>query len=167
MHQEVIISRIESQQVGTFLADMQMINIMTWHYLRSVESVRPEKNHWDDESGEFGSVSNQPPMLFWLHCEKMFGSLDKRDVVNTSSRFRTPSSDKQQGRPLHHPGRTCSDNFITIHYLNTVSTCTTVPCVGPYHCKAPCWRTFAIAESITCATNGTRSPSEVMSQSTG
>lgn len=57
-----------------------------------------------------------------------------------------------QSQVRHSPRSYCA-NFITIHYPRKGTTFDKDFCVYPYCFKAPWWRTFDIAFSITPATN--------------
>ena len=50
------------------------------------------KNHPDDVSLMISSTISSPPTPFRLYHEKVFGPMDKKEVIYTMARFRTLST---------------------------------------------------------------------------
>ncbi|GFV97755.1 hypothetical protein TNCV_2313401 [Trichonephila clavipes] len=100
-------------------------------------------------------MTSSPPKPFYIYCKEVLGPVDRRDVIYTATRLRTPSADQSSRRPSHHTTCPSRANCLIGHYPDTSSTFTTDPCVFLNHLKAPGGGTFGIVARITCAANDT------------
>ncbi|GFY18150.1 hypothetical protein TNCV_2045571 [Trichonephila clavipes] len=98
-----------------------------------------EKNHWDDGSWMVSLASISPPEPFLLYNKEVLGPVDRRDVIYSLTRLRTPSTDRHQDRrmindtlvepTIHSPLFTHRQAFTTGH----VSSQTITRCLAEGH----------------------------------